>query len=79
MTSVTALARCFTVVEISDIAQALQAPGLENMLRSRFGPDVMDKLGIYPKVWDEGPGWLIDAFQNLRDFYSGASAAGQPS
>lgn len=61
-------ARGFTVAETSDIAQVLQAPGLENILRTRFDPNVMDKLGIYPNVWDEGPDWLIDAFQGLREF-----------
>ncbi|HEX5280505.1 MAG TPA: YfbM family protein [Micropepsaceae bacterium] len=71
-------ARCFTVAETSDIAQALQAPGLENVLRKRFDANAMQQLGIYPGgVWDEGPDWLIDAFRTLRDFYAGASAAGQ--
>lgn len=71
-------ARCFTVAETSDIAQALHAPGLENVLRNRFNPDAMEKLGIYPGgIWNEGPDWLIDGFRNLRDFYAAASAAGQ--
>lgn len=71
-------ARCFTPAEVSDIAQGLQAPGLESTLRSRFDAGAMEKLGIYPGgVWDEGPDWLIDAFRELRDFYAGASAAGQ--
>jgi hypothetical protein len=71
-------ARCFTVAETSDIARALQAPGLETVLRDRFDPGAMEQLGIYPGgAWDEGPDWLIDAFRDLRDFYAGASVAGQ--
>lgn len=71
-------ARCFSVAETSDIARALQAPGLETILRNRFDAGTMEQLGIYPGgVWDEGPDWLIDAFRDLRDFYAGASAAGQ--
>lgn len=78
MTWGSALPAVFSVAETSDIARALQAPGLETMLRNRFDAGKMEQLGIYPAgVWDEGPDWLIDAFRDLRDFYAGASAAGQ--
>ena len=71
-------ARCFTVAKTSEIAQALQAPGLESTLRGRFDPNAMEQLGLYPGGWlHEGPDWLIDAFQKLRDFYAAASAEGQ--
>ena len=71
-------ARCFTAAQASEIAQALQAPGLESTLRGRFNPAVMESLDLYPGGWKlEGPDWLIDAFHTLRDFYADASAAGQ--
>ena len=71
-------ARCFTAKETSQISQALQAPGLESILRSRFDAKAMEQLGLYPGgIWDEGPDWLITAFRELRDFYAAASAAGQ--
>ena len=71
-------ARCFTAAKTSEIAQALQAPGLESALRGRFDPNAMEQLGLYPGGWHhEGPDWLIDAFRTLRDFYAAASADGQ--
>ncbi len=71
-------ARCFTVAQTSEIAQALKSQGLESTLRGRFDPDAMEQLGIYPGGWHhEGPDWLIDAFHELRDFYAAASAQGQ--
>jgi hypothetical protein len=71
-------ARCFTVAETAEIAQALQVPGLETTLRDRFDSEAMERIGLYPGGWRaEGPDWLIDAFHKLRDFYTAASAAGQ--
>ena len=32
-------------------------------------------VGVTPTVWDEGPDWLIDAFQDLREFYAAAGQA----
>lgn len=70
-------ARCFTARETSEIAEALQATGLETILIGRFNPNAMEQLGVYPGGWHaEGPDWLIDAFQKLRDFYASASAEG---
>jgi hypothetical protein len=71
-------ARCFTVTEVSAIAQAFQAPDLEAAMHGRFDPAKMTSLGIYPGGWDtNGDAWLIDAFHTLRDFYTEASEAGQ--
>jgi len=71
-------ARYFSVAETSQIAQALQAPGLEAALRDRFDPDAMEQPGLYPGGWNaEGPDWLIDAFRTLRDFYTAVSEDGQ--
>jgi len=71
-------ARYFTTAEVSEIAQALQAPGLEAAMRARFDAAAMKTLGIYPGGWDvNGDAWLFDAFRTLRDFYAAASAAGQ--
>jgi hypothetical protein len=70
-------ARYFTPKETAVIAQALQAPGLEAQLHSRFDGAKMLSLGIYPGGWPlEGIDWLIDAFHKLRDFYIAASTAG---
>lgn len=70
-------ARYFTTAETTEIAQALQAPGLEAAMRARFDPATMTPLGIYPGGWEvNGDAWLIDAFRTLRDFYAAASAAG---
>ena len=71
-------ARYFTSAEVSEIALALQTPGLEAAMRSRFDPAAMLPLGIYPGGWDvNGDAWLFDAFRTLREFYATASAAGQ--
>jgi hypothetical protein len=71
-------ARYFTAAQTAEIAQALQAPGLETTLRKRFDPDAMEQLGLYPGGWHaNGPDWLIDAFRKLREFYAASSAAGQ--
>ena len=71
-------ARCFTVAETLEIAQALQEPGLEATLRGRFDSDAMEQLGLYPGGWNtEGPDWLVHAFRKLRDFYASTSTAGQ--
>jgi len=70
-------ARYLTTVQAAEIAQAMQAPGLEARLRARFDPAAMKSLGLYPGGWEvNGDGWLIDAFRSLRDFYAAASAAG---
>ncbi len=71
-------ARYFTAPQTSEIAQALQAPGLEAALRARFNPAAMTSLGLYPGGWDaNGVAWLIDAFHTLSDFYAAAATAGQ--
>ena len=71
-------ARYFIAKEATEIANALNAPGLEPQLRLRFDPTAMLSLGIYPGGWDAGEvDWLIDAFHKLRDFYGAASEAGE--
>ena len=71
-------ARYFTAAQTSEIAQALQAPGLEAVLRARFNPAGMTSLGLYPGGWDvNGVDWLIEAFHTVRDFYAAAATSGQ--
>lgn len=71
-------ARCFTAAQTSEIAQAMQDPGLEATLQARFNPAEMTLLSLYPGGWDvNGVAWLIDAFHTLRDFYAAAATAGQ--
>ena len=71
-------ARCFSPVQVAEIAAAFQSPSLESELHARFDAEVMTQMGIYPGVWEtDDHGWLIDAFRTLRDFYAAASKAGQ--
>ena len=71
-------ARYFTAAETKEIAQALQAAGLEAAMRARFDAAAMTRLGLYPGGWDvNGDTWLIDAFRTLRNFYAAAGASGQ--
>jgi len=71
-------ARCFSPVQVAEIAAALQSPSLESELHARFDAEVMTQMGIYPGVWEtDDHDWLIDAFRTLRDFYAAASQAQQ--
>jgi Domain of unknown function (DUF1877) len=66
-------ARALTSEEVREIAAAMQ-PITPDMLRERFDPPTMMKLGIYPEIWDRDPadddtlGYLIEYFDDLRAF-----------
>lgn len=74
-------ARGFTADEVRAIATAL-APITGDMLRARFDPKAMMAAEIYPTIWDRDPaqddtlGWLLDSFENLKEFVLDTAEAG---
>ena len=64
-------ARTYTAAETREIAGALAAVG-DPELRSRFAPDAMMRLEIYPEIWDRDPaeddtlGYLMEHLGLLR-------------
>lgn len=69
-------ARYFEADEVAAIARELSRPNLEAEMSARFDPARMANLGIYPGGFDAADKqWLMDAFQQLRQFYVDASAA----
>ncbi len=70
-------ARYFAAERVAEIARELGRAALEGEMRTRFVPARMESAGIYPGGWStEPPDWLFDAYRELRDFYSAASAGG---
>lgn len=71
-------ARYFLTAQVAEIASALESPGLEAALHTRFDAAAMTQMGIYPGVWEaDDRDWLIDAFHTVRSFYAAASQAEQ--
>jgi hypothetical protein len=69
-------ARYFRPAETATIAAELRAVDPETELRSRYEPERMSALGIYPGGWSAEDGdWLLESFGELRDFF-GAAAGG---
>ena len=69
-------ARYLEADEVAAIARELSRPNLEAEMTARFDPAQMANLGIYPGGFDAADKqWLMDAFQQLRQFYVDASAA----
>ncbi len=74
-------ARAFTSAEVREIAAAL-APIDEGTMRSRFDPDKMTELDIYPTIWDRDPaeddtlGYCVEYFGILKEFVTRAAARG---
>lgn len=60
------------------ITAALDATDPES-LRSRYEPEVMESLDVYPGNWQSGDfdGWLASHYTDLRDFYRSAAAEGE--
>lgn len=71
-------ARAFTAAETAAL-QALLADWDEDTLRSRYNPDEMLKLDIYPRIWDFDPaeddafGYCADYFRELQQFLARAT------
>ena len=69
-------ARYFEADEVAAIARELSRPNLEAEMTARFDAARMVNLGIYPGGFDVADKqWLMDAFHQLRQFYTDASAA----
>jgi hypothetical protein len=68
-------ARYFTPSEVADIASALGRPGLDDETEARYKPDRLIELEIYPGGWDDDAReWLLDALDDLREFFHEAAA-----
>ncbi|NLG84732.1 MAG: YfbM family protein [Firmicutes bacterium] len=74
-------ARGFSAKEVRAIAEALAGIDAAT-LRARFDSQAMMEAGIYPLVWDrpltedDTLGYLLEYFEQLREFIAGAAAAG---
>ena len=71
-------ARYFRATRVRELSDELRRPEVEADAIARFDPARMSQLRIYPgwRAGAEDKEWLIDAFQRLRDFYSGAADQG---
>jgi hypothetical protein len=70
-------ARYFRPAETAAIAAELRAVDPETELRSRYEPERMTALGIYPGGWSAEDGdWLLESFGELRDFFGAAAGRG---
>ncbi|HWS36635.1 MAG TPA: DUF1877 family protein [Actinoplanes sp.] len=60
------------------VAAALDATSLD-ALRSRYEPEVMESLDVYPGGWqgDDFDGWLSQRFADVCAFYRSAAAEGE--
>jgi len=72
-------ARCFTAVQVAELARALDDPALETEAAGRYDPARMAALQIYPFGWDEldNREWVFDALRDLRGFYREAAENGR--
>jgi len=74
-------ASSFTPSEVRDVDEYLRQLDPQ-VLRTRFNPDRMMKLEIYPTIWDRDPaeddtlGYLLEYFEILREFVSKTAARG---
>ncbi len=66
--------------EVKAIAKLL-AETTPEMLRARYKPKEMTRLGVYPDIWerdgDEALGYALDAYKRLVAFYKLAASRGQ--
>jgi Domain of unknown function (DUF1877) len=73
-------ARGFSPGEVKDIAAALSAVSPEQ-LRSRYDQKEMQRLQIYPDIWrrepDEGLEFVMESFDELREFIIGGAKEGE--
>jgi hypothetical protein len=69
--------RYLTPEEVKDVAAALNRI-TQNALTTRFDPDAMNEVEIYPACWDAN--WLrylLEGFTMLQTFYRTAAAKGR--
>jgi hypothetical protein len=70
--------RLYTAAEVKSIHQHLASVS-DAQLRSRFNPQEMMKLEIYPEIWDRPPdqddtlGYLMESLDTLRAFIETAT------
>jgi hypothetical protein len=69
-------ARYFTPSQVTELAEALNHPGLDSEAAARFDPERMSDLEIYPGWRASDADELMDAFRRLRDFYTKAATDG---
>ncbi len=67
-------ARYFTAAKVAELAQALSRPELESEAATRFDPNRMSGLRIYPGWRSSDAEWVMGNFRRLRDFYSDGAA-----
>jgi hypothetical protein len=73
-------ARAFRPVQVERVAHYLASLSAEEVA-GRYDPERMVELDIYPAVWtreqeeDGSRKWLLDCFQDVRDFVARAAAA----
>lgn len=66
-------ARYFTVSQVAQIAEQMDAPELESEAAARFDAARMSELGIYPGWSASDADWVMENFRKLRDFYADAA------
>jgi hypothetical protein len=76
-----ALPRVLSAGQVAAFAAFLQGLSREELAR-RYDPARMTELDIYPSIWnrpeeeEQNRGYLLDAYQGLRDFVVAAAADG---
>ena len=70
-------ARCFNADEVRELSRALSKPEVESEARTRFDPDKMNKLKIYPGFREADAEPLMDNLRRLRDFCAEAAGKGK--
>jgi hypothetical protein len=74
-------ARALRNAELKETVAALDPISAE-ILRERFDPPQMMKLGIYPEIWDRDPAeddtlaYLVEYFEMLKPFLARGAASG---
>ncbi|MGB0870595.1 MAG: YfbM family protein [Flavobacteriales bacterium] len=61
--------------EVTELNFKLKQINMEE-LKAKFDANKMKQIGVYPDIWDEGASameYLIDYFEDLRNFYSEAA------
>jgi hypothetical protein len=72
-------ARYFRAAYVRKLSEELRRPEVESEAIARFDSAKMSQLQIYPgwRAGEQDKEWLMNAFQQLRNFYSSAAAQGR--